>query len=222
MIIPVEGLLFMKKVTRSSHSNNGKRTKTSRTATRSRPGKNRLNSEWLKGFLSEMLATEEGGVQLYERALNQLEHEELRAKLEQYHQQTERHVELCHAMLDAAGADAESKSPGAEATEQKAQGLMDIEVPEELSDLNNIENLVLAETKDQWNWQTLSSLMAQIEDSQLKKVVSKAVREVERQERDHVNWNQKTLTKLATEAARRQPEQMQEQDEAGHAHQGME
>lgn len=207
----------MKKVTRSGRSSNGKRTKASRTPTRSRAAKNRLNPEWLKNFLSEMLATEEGGVQLYDRALNQLEHEELRSKLEQYHEQTERHVELCQTMLEAAGVDTESKSPGAEATEQKAQGLMDVEVPEELNDLNNIENLVLAETKDQWNWLTLSSLMAQIEDSQLKKVVSKAVREVERQERDHVNWNQKTLTKLATEAARKQPEEMSESSDEEHA-----
>ncbi len=204
----------MKKANRSNRSNNGSKAKMSSAARPSRPGKNRLNPEWLKNFLSEMLATEEGGAQLYERALEQLEHEELRSKLEQYHGQTERHVELCQAMLEAAGGDTDNKSPGAEATEQKAHGLMEVEVPEELFDINNIENLVLGETKDQWNWLMLSSLMAQIEDSQLKKIVGKAVREVERQERDHVNWNQKTLTKLATEAARRAPEQMEETDES--------
>ncbi len=212
----------MKKANRSGRSNNDSKAKTSSAARPSRSGKNRLNPEWLKNFLSEMLATEEGGVQLYERALDQLEHEELRSKLEQYHGQTERHVELCQAMIEAAGGDTDSKSPGAEATEQKAHGLMEVEVPEELSDINNIENLVLGETKDQWNWLMLSSLMAQIEDSQLKKVVGKAVREVERQERDHVNWNQKTLTKLATEAARREPEQMEETDESEDAGEEME
>jgi hypothetical protein len=74
-------------------------------------------------------------------------------------------------------------------------------VPEEMADLNNIENLVLAETKDHWNWETLGSLIDEIEDSELKKTARQAVREVLKQENDHVGWNQKTLTRLGAEAA---------------------
>jgi rubrerythrin len=160
-----------------------------------------LNSEWLHNFLSEMLAVERGGVQLYEKALEELAHDELRTKLKQFHEQTERHVELCEELLSASGADENSASPGAQAAEHKAQGLISAEVPEEMADLNNIENLVLAETKDHWNWEMLGSLMDEIGDRDLKKAVSRAVREVRKQEGDHVAWNQKTLTKLATEAA---------------------
>jgi rubrerythrin len=171
-----------------------------------------INRQWLQNFFSEMLAVERGGVQLYEKALEELEHEDLRSKLEQFHQQTERHVELCEELVNASGGDEANMSPGAKAAEHKAQGLMTAEVPEEMADLNNIENVVLAETKDHWNWQTLESLMEQIEDRELKKIATRAVREVLNQENDHLGWNQKTLTKLATELAH-QMEEMEQGNE---------
>jgi hypothetical protein len=36
------------------------------------------NAQWLKDFLSEMLAVERGGVKLYEKALSEHSHENLR------------------------------------------------------------------------------------------------------------------------------------------------
>jgi rubrerythrin len=182
----------------------------SRSSSRGRGGA-KVNPEWLKNFLTEMLAVERGGVQLYEKALEELSHEDLRNKLEQFHEQTQRHVELCEEMLEAAGGE-EGMSPGAEAAEHKAQGLMTAEVPEEMADINNLENLVLAETKDNWNWETLGALMQKIDDGELKKTVSRAVREVRRQENDHLKWNEKALTQVAMEAAH-QPPEMEEEEE---------
>lgn len=175
-----------------------------------------LSPEWLKNFFSEMLAVERGGIQLYEKALEELDHEELRSKLEEFHEQTQRHVEYCEEFLDAAGADQKSLSPGAKAAEHKAQGLITAEVPREMADLNNLENLVLAETKDHWDWEMLGSMMEQIEDRDLKKVVSRAVREVRKQETDHLTWNQKMLTRLATEAAHQTPEMEQPEEREGY------
>jgi len=40
-----------------------------------------------------------------------------------------------------------------------------------------------------------------IEDAELKSMVGKAVREVRKQEKAHLDWNQRTLTTLAMEAA---------------------
>jgi rubrerythrin len=180
--------------------------------TRSRTRATQLNQEWLKQFFSEMLAVEHGGIELYEKALEELTHDDLRSKLEQFHEQTQRHVELCEEMLSAAGGDEDEMSPAAKAAEHKAQGLLTAEVPDEMKDINNIENLVLAETKDHWNWELLGSLADQIEERELKKLVSRAVREVRKQENDHLSWNQKMLTRLATEAAHR-PQEL-EQDEA--------
>jgi hypothetical protein len=146
---------------------------------------------------------------MYNRALEQLAHDDLRSKLEQFHEQTERHVELCEGMLIAAGGNEDEMSRAAQAAEHKAQGLLSAEVPDHMKDINNLENLVLAETKDHWNWELLGSLMKKIEERDLKKVVSRAVREVRKQENDHLTWSQKMLTRLGTEAAH-QPSEMEE------------
>ena len=156
---------------------------------------------WLKDFLSEMLAVEKGGVKLYEKALNDLEHSEHEGKLNEFLRQTKRHVELCTAMLEAAGADSTYQSPGAMAAEHKAEGLISTKVPPEMMDLNNIENLVLAETKDHWNWEMLASVAARISNSELKRIARKAISEVRKQEKMHLNWNEQTLSKLAMESA---------------------
>ena len=94
-----------------------------------------VGEEWLKDFLSEMLAVEKGGVKLYEKALRELEHPELEQRLSDFLRQTERHVELCTEMLEAAAGDPNYQSPGAEAADHKAEGLLSTQVPAELTDL---------------------------------------------------------------------------------------
>jgi rubrerythrin len=183
----------------TTHRNGSRQSSSSRGSQRKRQMP--LGEEWLKDFLSEMLAVEKGGVKLYEKALKELEHSELEQKLSDFLRQTQRHVELCMELLEAAAGDPDYQSPGAEAAEQKAEGLLSTQVPPELTDLNNIENLVLAETKDNWNWEMLSSVASKIGDPELKRMASKAIREVRKQEQTHVNWNEQTLTKLAREAA---------------------
>jgi rubrerythrin len=180
-----------------SKSHNGHQ---SRSASRGRRGP-AVSAEWLRDFLSEMLAVEKGGVKLYEKALSELEHSELEEKLNEFLQQTHRHVELCTSMLEAAGGDSGYQSPGAQAADHKANGLISTEVPPKMLDLNNIENLVLAETKDHWDWDVLASIVPKIGDPKLKRAASKAVSEVRRQEKTHLDWNEKTLSKLAMESA---------------------
>jgi hypothetical protein len=180
-----------------SHGNGMSR---SNTGSRSRRGP-ALSAEWLRDFLSEMLAVEKGGVKLYERALSDLEHSELEEKLTEFLKQTHRHVELCTSMLEAACGNPDYMSPGAQAADHKANGLTTAEVPPKMMDQNNIENLVLAETKDHWNWEMLASIAPKIGDTELKRMATKAVSEVRRQEKTHVDWNEKTMNKLAMEAA---------------------
>ena len=173
-----------------------------RQARRGTDGRQKLvRAQWLRDFLSEMLTVEIGGVQLYEKALNELRHSEFEDKLTDFLHQTEYHVELCTEMLAAAAGDVDYRSAGAEAADHKARGLLSTAVPPELQDLNNIENLVLAETKDHWNWEMLSSVEKKIEDAELRSMVGKAVREVRKQEKAHLDWNERTLTTLAMETA---------------------
>lgn len=203
----------------SHKSHNGRKSRDdgmsrSNAGSRGRRGST-VSVEWLRNFLSEMLAVEKGGVKLYEKALSDLAHSELEAKLTEFLRQTHRHVELCTSMLEAAGADPDYQSPGAQAAEHKANGLITAEVPPEMQDLNNIENLVLAETKDHWNWETLASIAPKIEDTNLKRAATKAVSEVRRQEKTHVDWNEKTLSKLAMESAMHPPADEMSEGQAG-------
>jgi uncharacterized protein (DUF305 family) len=159
-----------------------------------------LGEEWLKDFLSEMLAVEKGGVKLYEKALSELKHSELEQKLTDFLRQTQRHVELCTEMLEGAAGDPNYQSPGAEAAEHKAEGLLSTQVPPELTDLT---------TSRTWYWRDEGSLglgdagfgCAKDRRPRAKRMASKAIRAVRKQEQAHVNWSEQTLTKLALEIA---------------------
>jgi rubrerythrin len=200
--------------TSTTHHNGSKSQDGLKSHNSPKPQKNSISPEWLKDFLSEMLAVEKGGVQLYEKALSELEHSEHEDKLNEFLEQTKRHVELCTEMLEAAGGDADYQSPGAQAAEHKAEGLISTKVPPEMMDLNNIENLVLAETKDHWNWEMLASVEGKIGDTELKRMAHKAIVEVRKQEKLHVDWNEKTLSQLAMESAMHPPaENMNDNDE---------
>jgi len=164
-----------------------------------------IGQEWLRDFLSEMLAVEMGGVKLYGKALSELQHAQFQDRLTEFLHQTEFHVEVCTEMLTAAGASADHRSAGAQAADHKAQGLISTKVPQELCDLNNIEYLILAETKDLWNRELLASLEKKIVDPELKGIVTRAVRAVRTQEKTHLNWNERALTTLAREAAIKGP-----------------
>jgi rubrerythrin len=195
----------------NGHKSGGNGMSKPNTASRGRRG-TAISAEWLRDFLSEMLAVEKGGVKLYERALSDLEHSELEDKLNEFLQQTNRHVELCTSMLEAAGGDADYMSPGAQAADHKAKGLISAEVPPKMLDQNNIENLVLAETKDHWNWEMLASVAPKIGDTELKRLATKAISEVRRQEKSHLDRNEKTLSKLAMEAAKQVAAEMDDSE----------
>jgi hypothetical protein len=51
----------------------------------------------------------------------------------------------------------------------------------------------------------LASIAPKIDDPELKRAAMKAISEVRRQEKMHVDWNEKTLSKLAMESAMHGP-----------------
>ena len=56
----------------TTHRNGARQSSSSRAP--QRRGQKSVGEEWLKDFLSEMLAVEKGGVKLYEKALSELDH----------------------------------------------------------------------------------------------------------------------------------------------------
>ena len=76
------------------------------------------------------------------------------------------------------------------------------------------QRLRLAETKDHWNWETLDSIVGRVEERELRDAARAAVKEVFKQEREHLQWNQDTLSKLAMEMAEQQQGAEREESES--------
>lgn len=65
---------------------------------------------------------------------------------------------------------------------------------------NVMENLALAETKDQADWELLGKIARQSNDEKIREVLKSPVSEVESEEDDHVAWAKEQMARLAFEA----------------------
>lgn len=152
--------------------------------------------------LSEVLTVERGGIKLYEAALNRVHNSEVKDKFQEFHRQTVRHEQILADIIQKLGGDVSYKSAGAKASEEKANALLKTmsEVngmsPSE-AELNAIENIVIAETKDHADWELLGHIAHRSEDSQLSQLLKPAVSEVENQEDEHLNWTKKKMGELS-------------------------
>jgi rubrerythrin len=163
-----------------------------------------VNMELLHGVLSEFLAVEMGGEALYEKALELVSDTEVRTKFRQFLKQTINHQKILTDIIRKLGGNPSTQSPGAKVAAAKAQGLLRTMVRAGLSkdaaQLNAIENMVLAETKDHADWELLGKIVRQTTDSRLREVLGPAVDTVEQEEDEHLNWTRKKLSDLQMEA----------------------
>jgi len=160
--------------------------------------------------LSEFLMVEQGGLELYRVAASRAEIPELRQRYEEFGRQTARHREVLTRLIQQLGGDPNYVSPTARAAQVKAaklvesalvvDGLAPIEI--QISDL---ENVLLAETKDHADWQLLSQLATQPIDDAVKQAVAAAVKEVEQEEDRHVEWARQTLGQLCLQMVTQGP-----------------
>ena len=161
--------------------------------------------EELMDKLSEFLTVEEGGVKLYEAALKHVHDREVKEKFHEFHNQTVRHVEILTNIIEKLGGKPSYKSAGAKIAHEKATALLKTmsETKATLRDeaeLNAIENIVIAETKDHADWELLGHIAHRSEDSHLSQLLKPAVSEVEKQEDEHLHWTQKKMGELALAA----------------------
>ena len=62
--------------------------------------------------------------------------------------------------------------------------------------LNAIENIVLAETKDHADWELIGKIARQTTDPKLRELLGSAAKTVEQEEDEHLNWTRKKLGEL--------------------------
>ena len=152
--------------------------------------------------LSEFLTVERGGVKLYQLATQQVRDPEVLNRFREFYEQTRKHVDILSRVIAALGGDPKYMSPAAKLAEEKAEALLktmtqlDGMGPQQI-ELNAIENIVIAETKDHADWQLLGHIAHRSSDSHLREVLKPAVDEVEPEEDQHLSWTNEQMGRLA-------------------------
>jgi rubrerythrin len=162
-------------------------------------GKKEIDVNELRDFISECLAVEKGGVQLYSRSVSEVQDPEIRQRLQKFLEQTENHVRLLEDFIQEQGWDVNYLSAGARAAQEKAETLIRQRVDAEILTVNAIENLVIAETKDHFDWAVLSELAKFGRGTDLGKSLKEMADQVEAEEDEHIRWAQDKLRELVLE-----------------------
>ncbi len=160
-----------------------------------------ISREVLRDKLSEFLAVERGGLKLYEEALRIVTDSEVSRRFQIFREQTRNHETILLGVMEQLGLDPEYMSAGAKTAQQKALALLKTMTSAEslapkAAELNAIENIVLAETKDHSDWEMLGKISRQSDDSRLRDILKPAVSEVEPEEDQHLNWTKEQMARL--------------------------
>lgn len=184
--------------------------------------------------LSEFLMVEQCGFELYKVVAARATTPELKQKYEEFGRETAHHRVVLVRLIERLSGDPSYISPPARIAQFKAAKLLEsalavdgLSQPEiELSDL---ENVLLAETKDHADWHLLSEIAKQLAmpgmisrlsepTSQaagmmpsglslidMQQAIQAAVDEVEDEEDEHLAWARETLTRMCLEMAMNGP-----------------
>ena len=145
----------------------------------------------VESLLYQLLETELGGVQVYERALECVVNDELRAEWKTYLKETREHVKIATELLEEMGLDADAETPARTLVRQMGQALVALMAEAksfgdaDTAELTACEAVVHAETKDHMNWSLLGELAKSMKNDQGKKLLE-AQEEVEEQEDEHL------------------------------------
>ena len=142
-----------------------------------------------------------GGLKLYDQALRIVTDSEVSQKFRDFREQTRKHESILLRVISALGMDTGYVSPAAKIAEQKANALLKTMVETDglapkAVEVNAIENIVLAETKDHADWEMLGKIARQSDDEKLREILKPAVSEVEPEEDEHLHWTQEQMARL--------------------------
>ena len=159
--------------------------------------------------LSEFLMVEQGGLELYRVAAARSTTPKIRARYEEFGRQTAQHREVLITLIEQLGGDPDYVSPTARLAQYKGAKLIDSGMQVDgLSaaeiELNDLENVLLAETKDHANWHLLEQLAEQTSGA-TKRALQTAVAQVEEQEDEHLDWARETLAALCLQLLTEMP-----------------
>jgi hypothetical protein len=149
--------------------------------------------------LSEFLMTEQCGLQLYRVVGDRSIVPELRSRYEEFGREAAHNREVLVQLITQLGGDPDYVSPTARLVQYKSSKLLGAaRVAGGLSmaeaEVSDLENVLLAETKDHANWHLLQQLTLSGEQGQ---ALQAAVDAVEDQKDEHLSWARGTLSSLS-------------------------
>lgn len=169
-----------------------------------------MEQQVLMDKLSEFLPVEQGGLELYQVAAERTSIKELNEKYQAFGRETAHHREVLIKLTEHLGGDPNYVSPTARLAQRKVADLLESTIrtdglsPMEI-EANDLENLLLAETKDHADWRLLQQLTAQMPDGEVRRAMEEAVGEVESQEDEHLDWAREALAQLCAQTVMQGP-----------------
>jgi hypothetical protein len=145
----------------------------------------------LEMLMYQLLETELGGVQVYERAIECAINEELKSEWRAYLAETREHVERATELLQEMSLDPEADGPGRNVIRMAGRALIERldaakgEGDDEAAQLAACEAVVEAETKDHLNWELLGQVAKSMKNELGRKLLE-TQKEIENQEDEHL------------------------------------
>jgi len=167
-----------------------------------------INGPFVADLLSDVLAHERCGVQLYRSVAARTNNPVLKEQYEHFGDETVGHVEILEDLIARVGGDPGYVSPAARATAKADTGLLEStflltgSIDLMTQELVMLEAVMLAEAKDHANWTALARVTELLAEGEVRDAFADAVVRVEPQEDEHLGWATETRTKLVVAQAR--------------------
>jgi rubrerythrin len=152
----------------------------------------RVNTTKLLDSLAAALQVEKGGVRLYTGAMQYIEDSGIRSKLQEFHDQTVRHVEILEGVISGFGGDPALVTPMAHAVMRQTECLARFDEISRAGPAAVLGSIQIAELKDRADWQFIDRLAHELGDSRL----IQAAQQVLPQEEAHVAYITQRMSEL--------------------------
>ena len=129
-----------------------------------------INETMLAELLHQALETEQGGIRIYETAIDCAVNEDLKREWTQYLEETRDHERILRETIGALGLDPNRKTPGREVVRHVGESLVMAMTmarksgTKQAAELVAAECVVNAETKDHLNWELIGLCVRELRD----------------------------------------------------------
>jgi hypothetical protein len=150
-----------------------------------------MSIEQLYELLYQALETEQGGIQIYQKAVRCALNADLKKEWQEYLEQTQNHERIILKIFEALEVDPEEDTPGRKVVRHIGESLvkaMEMALGSgtpEAAQLVAAECVILAETKDHQNWELIGEVAKKLKGDEAK-VLKEAQKEVEDEEDEHL------------------------------------